>query len=201
MKRILVVGVVVMAALGAAPSHAAKESVSATIVGPVAVLLPNPAPEPVGQGPTWFRDNCVDPVLEGRDPLETCEKQPYFAHARCAYLAAQEVDPTLAQDGSGGKIGYVIDVKNSWKGNDFTLENVQDDQATADFDVNFYITLGSVEGCASTQAGPGATVNPRVKTRYSRLGNEAGTIPEDTEYAVVVCQCVQAKFRFEVTGI
>lgn len=180
-------------ALSLTPAHAAKDTIKATL------LAPSPTQPPTG--PQGIRDNCVVPVLEGRDPLETCEKDGVTIHARCLFLLAEQVDPTLAQDGDVGKIGYVIDVKKSWWGEDFTLRNIQADQPVADFDVVFFTDLGTCEGSASSMLGPPPIRHPILKSGFAHIGDESGSVTPDASAAVVVCQCANARFEFEVTGL
>lgn len=196
MRRAAVVAVL---ALTIAPAHGGTSAVEATIRLPAPFTPPNPLVEPVGPGPTWFRDNCVEPVAEGRDPIPSCEKGTLTTVPRCLYLFAAETDPRIAQEGDVGTIGYVIAIDPDWVGRRFTLTNIRPDHRVGDFDLRFFIYLGSAQGCFPTSFPDPPITNEHAKNTFARFGNEDGVIPRDTRYAIVVCQCVDARFRFEVS--
>lgn len=162
MKKIAISAVVcVMALLAMVPSHAAV-NVTAMILAPTPMAG-------TGNTGTIGDVECDPPMLP--DGSQDCEKGPLARATRCTY---HEAGPESQPEGVGGT-GYVIPIDGETS---FKLESVPAD--SADFDVTFYIDFGPCEG-AVPEYGEG------VDSVHAHFGNgaEAGSIPEDTKYALV----------------
>lgn len=151
-----------------------------------------------------------------------------FARARCAYVKQQAgvLPAGTAQDGTGGKLGYVFALPSGFgSGDSFTLKSVGGtggNPTQYDFDVTFYSSLGVCVPDEEVEAPAGighvATVplegqGPKpdadypcnIKNTFSTVFDDSGTVgstvcPFDAQFAIVVMPIgANGKFEFKIT--
>lgn len=176
MRRIFFAGVALAAiAATSMPAHAAR-NIDATIQLPTVVTE---APNGGIGCQNLSNPNCYKKGTLGR-------------HVRCLYL----LQPSLAQDATTGKFGFVTAITAAENGRAFTLRDTTGLAATIDFDVTFYASLGSCEG-----EPVGAAAEPLEPTPpFTHIGNEAGTIPAGSRFAIVTMfGGANGKFRLAIS--
>jgi len=163
LKKLIVTAALAAALLQAAPGHASTLVVDGEVLYTTAM--------------TGTSGNCLPTNA-------SCDKLPVSRHHRCAYLLV----PDQAQSGNTGRLGYTIAIPADYK--TFTLDSIP--AGVADFDIVFYIDLGT---CQNSPAP--ATYPAGVKSSFARFGPEAGVIPAGTVFAIVtVFGSNNAAFRF-----
>jgi hypothetical protein len=186
MKRLstlIAAAVATAAAFTILPAHAS--TINATILLPAPVLgTTNTA----NTGSTSTDPNTYCTPMDAG-----CQKGSFAKAQRCAYLADQAAGTTASQDGTTGKFGYLVSVPSL-----ATHFNLASPTNANDFDISFYISLGSCDGQAQHRVvstpvtGPVYTVDHAgaptsydttstltTQTSWSHFGNgpESGTIP------------------------
>jgi len=158
MRRIFLAGVALAAVAAVSMPAQAARAINATIVLPT--------------GATGLQGAAGCPSAPG------CYKTQVSRHVRCIYLA----DPSLNQDGTTGRFGFVIGINTSDSGRPFTLTDQTGLPAGIDFDVAWYQSLGSCEG---ESALGGENPTPMDPPSFGRLGNESGVVPAGSRFAIV----------------
>jgi len=151
----------------------ASTSKSATIVLPAPILGTTTG---VNNGTTE-----TSPTKICTPDTAGCQKGSYARGARCGYLTDKEAGTTYSQDSTSGKVGYVVAVPSG--STSFSL--VASPAGSADFDVAFYVNLGTCDNGQAAAALGGSAPTPfeptgrTIQSAWSHFGTgaESGNLP------------------------